>query len=102
MRAVDLCIIGELVMGHGRIRAERRHMHVTDVAALPLASLILQVFDEFLLGLPLTPAVSRHEAIRKILLGPRYIVVHLCFCGILLQLLDLLRDIAGLRVNIRG
>src|SRR5262245_14730978 len=100
MSAIDLCIIGELVMGHGRIRAERRHTHVTDIAALPLAGLILQVFDEFLLGLPLTPAVSRYEAIRKMSLGPCYIVIHLCFCSVLLQLLDLLRDIAGLRVNI--
>jgi hypothetical protein len=36
------------------------------------------------------------------LLGPRYIVVHLRFCRVLLQLLDLLRDIATLCVNIGG
>ena len=58
MRAADVRVIVELVVSHSRVRAEGRHVHVADVAALPLVAFALQVLDEFVLRLPLAPAVA--------------------------------------------
>ena len=95
VRAADVRIIGELVVSDGGIRAERRYMHVADVATLPFVLLVLQLLDELILILPLTPAVPRDEAVGQVLLFPRHVVVHLCLGRLFLQLLYLLFDVAA-------
>src|SRR5581483_8598241 len=49
-------------------------MQIADVAALPLCALVLQTLDELILGLPLTPAMARDEAVGQMLLRPRDII----------------------------
>ena len=90
-------------MRNGSVGTERCHMHVTDIATLPLAGLVLQILDELVLRLPLTPAMSGYKTVGQMLLRPRHIVIHLGLCGFLLQLLDLLRDVAtSLGVKVDG
>ena len=47
MLALEFRVVGELVMRYGSVRSEARYFDVADVAALPLACLVLQVLDEF-------------------------------------------------------
>ena len=67
--ALQFGIVGERVMRDGGVRAEGRHLHVADVAALPLVCLVLQILDEVLFGLPIAPAVSRDESVGEMLLS---------------------------------
>src|SRR5581483_939839 len=75
-------------------------MQIADVAALPLCALVLQTLDELILGLPLTPAMARDEAVGQMLLRPRDIIIHLGLCRLFLKLLDLLLDVARLSVKV--
>src|SRR5689334_7213647 len=68
--ALEFGIVRERVMRHGGVRAEGRHLHVADVAALPLVCLVLQILDEVLFGFPIAPAVSRDESVGQMLLSP--------------------------------
>ena len=43
MLALEFGIVSEGVMRHGGVRTEGRHLHVADVAALPLVCLVLQI-----------------------------------------------------------
>src|SRR5437868_8605993 len=58
MLALEFGIVSERVMRHRGVRAEGRHLHVADVAALPLTAFILQDLYEVLPRLPVAPAVS--------------------------------------------
>ena len=99
--ALEFGLVSERVMRDGGIRAETRYLHVADAAALPLVRLVLQIFDEILLGFPIAPAVSRNEAVGQMLLRPRGIVFHLRFPGFLLQFFDLVGGVAaGLSVEV--
>ena len=105
MRAVDFSVVGELVMGDGGVGAECRHMNIADIPALPLTGLVLQILDELVLGLPLTPAMPGNEPVRQVLLRPCRVIVHLGFRCFLLQLLDLVGYIApglGVKVDREG
>src|SRR5437868_220358 len=93
--ALEFGVVGERVMRHGCVRSEGRHLHVTDIAALPLVCLALQIFDEILFGFPVAPAVPGDEALGQMLLRPCGVVFHLRSSGLLLQLLDLVGDIAA-------
>src|SRR5205814_549554 len=68
--ALEFGIVGERVMRDGGVRAEGLHLHVTDVAALPLVRLVLQILDEVVFGFPIAPAVSRDESVGQMLLSP--------------------------------
>jgi len=68
--ALEFGIIGERVMRDGGVRAEGRHLHVADIATLPLVCFALQIFDEVVFGFPIAPAVSRDESVGQMLLSP--------------------------------
>src|SRR5437660_9102480 len=70
MLALEFGIVSERVMRHGGVRAEGRHLHVADLAALPLICLVLQILDEILFGFPVAPAVSSDESVGQMLLRP--------------------------------
>src|SRR5437868_13607183 len=93
--ALKFGIVGESVVRHSGVRAEAGHLHVADVATFPLVCLVLQILDEGLFGFPIAPAVSRDKSVRQMLLSPCGVVFHLCISGLLLQLLDLVGDIAA-------
>ena len=101
MGAADVGIVGELVVRNRGVGPEGGNLHVTDIAVVPLVALVLQVFNELVLCLPLSPTVSRDESVGQMLLRPGGIVLHLSRCGVLLQLLNLLGNVgvAGLSVN---
>jgi hypothetical protein len=67
------------------VRSEGRHLHVANVAALPLVRLVLQILDEIVLRLTGSPTVPCRESISQMLLCPRDIVLHLRISGVLLQ-----------------
>jgi hypothetical protein len=101
--AANIALIRELIVCNGSVRPECRHLNVTDIAALPLVSLVLEIFDELRFVLPLAPAMSGDEAISQVLLGPGHVVFHLRVCSFLLQLLDLVGDVsASLGINSSG
>src|SRR5438128_9023809 len=68
--ALEFGIVSERVMRHGGVGAEGRDLHIADVAALPLAFLVLQIFHVILFALPIAPAVSRDESVGQVLLSP--------------------------------
>jgi len=84
MRALELSLVGERVMRNGGVRTEGGHLHVADVATLPLVRLVLQILHEIVFRLPVPPAVSCHESVSQMLLRPRHIVLHLRISGVLL------------------
>src|SRR6202158_4355049 len=93
--ALEFGIVGERVMRHGGVRAEGRHLHVGDVAALPLVCLVLQILDEGIFGFPISPAVPGDESVGQMLLSPRSVVFHLRISGLLLQFLGLVGDVGA-------
>src|SRR3954447_25629690 len=93
--ALEFGVVGERVMRHGCVRSEGRYLHVTDIAALRLVCLALQISDEILSGFPVAPAVPGDEALGQMLLRPCGVVFHLRSSGILLQLLDLVGHVAA-------
>src|SRR5581483_8988630 len=90
---------GELVVSHSRVRAEGRHVHVTDIAALPFVLFVLQILDELILILPLPPTMAGDETVGEMLLGPGHVVCHLCLGRLFLQLLDLRFYVTTLRID---
>jgi hypothetical protein len=70
MRAADVRVIGEFVVSHSRVRAERHHVHVADIAAFPFVLFVLQLLDEVILILPLSPTMAGDETVGEMLLGP--------------------------------
>jgi hypothetical protein len=50
--ALEFGIVSERVMRNRGVRAEGRHLHIANVAALPLVLIALQILDELVLSLP--------------------------------------------------
>jgi hypothetical protein len=68
--ALEFGIVGERVMRHGGVRAEGCHLHIGYVTAPPLVRLVLQILDEVLFGLPISPAVAGDKSVGQMLLSP--------------------------------